>query len=374
MEQIKKEKLRLEILTPTYIGGMEDKNLSNKDYYLENDIINIIGTSKLMKYLVENNKYENFIKYINSSKKMNEILDIVIGEGNKEKVVKEKMKIESKVFERNEIKLNNIDMFIKDSDNRPYIPASTLKGFITNAIGFNYIKNNEQKFKNCIIEIKNKINEPRELKKIWNTIQSYIFKETYEDINNNMKWNLDLRTYISISDGISNKNLKTIIAPKEDFSVNVKYEKIKKLPIYREYICEEAIFDFEMIINYNKLKKLGVNSIDDILNMLQNYTDACFEMDEKLVQRANMQNICVYRSVEKNEPNVILGGGAGYYSKSLLTALFSDSNELRNFVKRTLNKKHEHIKKDTISSPRTLKLAKYNSNYYVVGMGRLYSI
>lgn len=165
-----------------------------------------------------------------------------------------------------------------------------------------------------------------------------------------------------------------MIIAKEDFSVNIKYEKIKKLPIYREYLVGESIFDFEMLVNYDKLKRLGINSIEDVLEMLQNYTNACIEIEEKLVERARYNNIEVFRTINKNQPNIILGGGSGYYSKTLLIAFFSDDNELKKLVKRTLNKKHEHMQKDTISSPRTLKLAKYNSNYYVVGMGRIFSI
>lgn len=370
MEQIKKEKLRLEILTPTYIGGAEDKNLSNKDYYLENDTINIIDTAKLMRYLIENNKYQEFVKYIKSSKKINEVLDIIVGKENKESVVKEKIKIESIVYEKEQMKLNNIDMFIKNSDNEPYIPASSIKGAITNAIAFNYIKKNQEKFENDMEQIRMNIENPRELKKRWNVIQSSIFKEVKGDTGKS----IDLRTYISVSDSIITKEAKTMIIAKEDFSVNIKYEKVKKLPIYREYLVGENIFDFELVINYDKLKKLGINAIEDILEMLESYTNACIETEEKLVERARNNNIEVFRTNNENQPNVILGGGSGYYSKTLLTALFSDNNELKKLVKRTLNKKHGHMQKDTISSPRTLKLAKYNSNYYVVGMGRIFSI
>ncbi len=373
MEQIKKEKLRLEILTPTYIGGAEDKNLSNKDYYLENNTINIIDTAKLMRYLEENNKYQEFVRYVNSSKRINEILDIIVGKENKESVVKEKIKIESIVYEKNQMKLNNIDMFIKNSDNEPYIPASSIKGVITNAIAFNYIKKNPEEFRNYKEQIRINIESPKELKKIGGLIQSKIFKEFKEDTSKNKRWTNDLRTYISVSDSIGTK-AKTMIIAKEDFSVNIKYEKIKRLPIYREYLIGENTFDFELLINYDKLKKLGINSIEDVLEMLQNYTNACIEIEEKLVKRARDKNIEVFRTRNTSQPNIILGGGSGYYSKTLLMAIFSDNNELKNLVKRTLNRKHEHMQKDTISSPRTLKLAKYNSNYYVVGMGKIYAI
>ncbi|MCI9246687.1 MAG: type III-A CRISPR-associated RAMP protein Csm5 [Clostridia bacterium] len=277
------------------------------------------------------------------------------------------------------MKLNNINMFIKDIDNEPYIPASSIKGVITNAIAFNYIKQHQDKFTKIRNDIKHLIEAKGTLKGIWNKIQLEIFKEDKEDTENKN----DFRRYISVSDSIATKKTKTMILAKEDFSTNIKkrdfnaqdkYGDIKKLPIYREYLVGENTFEFELVLNYDKLKKLEINSIEDILEMLQNYTKACIEIEEKLVERARKNGIEIFRTSNKNQPNIILGGGSGYYSKTLLTAIFPDNNELKELVKRTLNIKHEHIKKDTISSPRTLKLAKYNSNYYVVGMGKISAI
>lgn len=362
MENIKREKMKIKILTPTYIGGAENKNLSNKDYFLgENGKeLNIIDTAKLMKYLMENNLYDNFMTMISENKNITNILNEIGAKDYQEKIVKEKLNIETIVYEKGKINLNNINTFIKDSEGNPYIPASSLKGFITTAICYNYIINNKYKFENFKFDIRNN----KKLKVIWNNIQKIVFKQ--EKFVDGKRAEDDLRRFINISDAFPKDKVSTIITAKEDFSVTNKKTKISKLPIYREYLLPGSAFEFEISMKYDKLKELGICSINDLLNMLEIYTNRTIELEEKLNDIAKKEGILTYRTFDESlVPNMILGGGSGYFSKTLLSALFNDM-ELRNLLKNML-KKGNHKLLDTVSTPRTL----YNSNYYFVGMIRL---
>lgn len=371
MENIKREKMIIKILTPTYIGGAENKNLSNKDYFLSENgkELNIIDTAKLMKYLMENNLYDNFMTMISENKNITNILNEIGAKDYQEKIVKEKLNIETIVYEKGKINLNNINTFIKDSEGNPYIPASSLKGFITTAISYNYIINNKYKFENFKFEnFKFDIRNNKKLKVIWNNIQKIVFKQ--EKFVDGKRAEVDLRRFINISDAFPKDKVSTLITAKEDFSVTNKGTKISKLPIYREYLLPDSVFEFEISMKYDELKNLGLCSINDLLNMLENYTNKAIELEEKLNDIAKKEGILTYRTFDDSlVPNMILGGGSGYFSKTLLSALFNDI-ELKNLLKNML-KKGNHKLLDTVSTPRTLKLAKYNSNYYFVGMTRL---
>lgn len=370
MEKENVKRFRLEILTPTYIGGDENKNLSNKDYFIKENIINVIDTAKLMKFLVENNLYEKFIDGAKNNKKINEILKEINAKGYENEIVKEKLNIETIGYKKGNSTLNNIEMFIKDDSGNPYIPASTLKGFITNAIAYNYILDNKEKFKNIKNDIY-RIRDTKDLRGKYNNIQKLVFKEKRE--KDGINYEVDLRQYIKISDGFKSNDVGTFITAKEDFSVKPKTAKVNVINIYREYLIPKATFEFDMCIDLKELKGLGINSISDILDMIQKYTTRCMELDRLLENVAEEKGIQIYRTINKKVPNIILGGGSGYYSKSLLTALFENQKDLIEIVKKIL-KKDNHMILDIVNSPRTLKLAKYNSKYYFVGMSRIEEI
>lgn len=364
MEKENFEKLRLEILTPTYIGGAENKNLSNKDYFLKDNAINIIDIAKLMKLLDENNVYEKFVCGVMSNKSITNILDNIGIKNYEDQIIGDRIQVETIGYDNGKNTLDDIKMFIKDNKGQPYIPASSLKGFITNAIAYNYILNNREKFK----IIKDNIYDVRNLKGKWKEIQKIIFKEQRK--NNDRKYEIDLRRYIKVSDATIVRNTGTFITEKEDFVVKSNNVKINTINIYREYVIPGAIFEFDIGINFNEMKNIGVFSMSDILNMIQIYTNRCIELDEVLEKVASENNKIFCRTVNEEMPNMILGGGSGYYSKSILSALFDDKKDLMQLVRKIL-KNHNHRILDKISSPRTLKIAKYNSKYYFVGMVRI---
>ena len=185
MEKENFEKLRLEILTPTYIGGAENKNLSNKDYFLKDNAINIIDIAKLMKLLDENNVYEKFVCGVMSNKSITNILDNIGIKNYEDQIIGDRIQVETIGYDNGKNTLDDIKMFIKDNKGQPYIPASSLKGFITNAIAYNYILNNREKFK----IIKDNIYDVRNLKGKWKEIQKIIFKEQRK--NNDRKYEID---------------------------------------------------------------------------------------------------------------------------------------------------------------------------------------
>jgi len=126
------EKINLTIKSPVHIGSGE--KITKLEYIPEGRNIIIYSLNKFLSKLDEN-QLENIIAKIESNNEIDESL-----------IRKYLNDIKRYSLNVNDTNINEIHEFIKTAD-KPYIPASEIKGAIRTAILYSIVKNNLQEFK-----------------------------------------------------------------------------------------------------------------------------------------------------------------------------------------------------------------------------------
>lgn len=252
-----------------------------------------------------------------------------------------------------------IAVCIKDAYLKPYIPGSSLKGAIRNAI-LNYdIMLNNDKYKECayMVETEEFKGKKRYLSRVSDRIErvaGFYKSEDYPHILSGLK--------IGDSKPLSEKDI--ILCRKYDvFPDGSK----KKLPLQRECIKPGTIIEFTMEID----KKIFNYSAEDIykaITMMYN----------------NIKDTYMYafKDSSYNLKNLIyVGGGAGYITKTAVYSLFADKSRAVKNAAKILhnvdsNKPKSNIKignhlNDPVKygiAPHTRKCTVYNNQLYDFGL------
>lgn len=365
---LKTYKMKLTTLSPIFIGGGEESNLTNLQfvYDFNNKQLCIIDEAKFSKFLNQHKLTENFIEFIQNNK--NPKLFLWFKENN---LIPEKLDIFStkkKLTNVNIKELNDVRLFIKNSNGNPYIPGSSIKGALRTKILFDAIKKNKETLQQKYwITIKNDLMIGKRSKEI-NNLENEVFGKMNDSI-----WRA-----ISISDSIPLKQEDLFFAQKEDFSNNGA--KPHKLPLYREYLKSYIPIYFTITIDTNLLIGTGY---ENIINMAQ--TDDFERYWENLLKsfdskKLDVASIYMPSDEEKYKANFCIGAGAGFLTKTVTYALAPSKEEALSVVKVFLDKvftkfdRYAHTKvaahkhnEDTEISPRTLKLANDEGDYVNVG-------
>ena len=363
MSNIIKYKMKLEVLTPLHIGGADYKSkLDKKEYVFDKDkgTLTLIDSEKFISFLIKKNLFDDYIFYIQKNLTLkNNKQDKNIEEFRK----KAPIKIAAEIEEMNDIKL-----MLRNLQGKPYIPGTSIKGALVNFLLVNYIINNRDKFKNeknKILEIAQKANNDNDIKKAKNNIKRIVNDiEKYIIYGDNKELEKSKRFGISVSDTYNYSNIRTYfyrdIDEKRDTS---KKEKEQPIPIYREYIMANSIFDFDITLDIDLIKKskLKIKTISDLTEALENTSNYLIN---KILKDENSSQI----------ENLILGANTGFLQKTIIYSLFEKKEERLEVVKKLLHlKKGDKIKdhlKDKFS-PRVLNRVKINGNNKLAGLVRI---
>ena len=378
MSNIVKYKMKLEVLTPLHIGGADYKSkLDKKEYVFDKDkgTLTLIDSEKFISFLIKKNLFDDYIFYIqknltlknNKQDKNIKLIDFLksrdIYKNIEEFRKKVPIKIDAEIEEMNDIKL-----MLRNLQGKPYIPGTSIKGALVNFLLVNYIINNRDKFKNeknKILEIAQKANNDNDIKKAKNNIKRIVNDiEKYIIYGDNKELEKSKRFGISVSDTYNYSNIRTYfyrdIDEKRDTS---KKEKEQPIPIYREYIMANSIFDFDITLDIDLIKKskLKIKTISDLTEALENTSNYLIN---KILKDENSSQI----------ENLILGANTGFLQKTIIYSFFEKKEERLEVVKKLLHlKKGDKIKdhlKDKFS-PRVLNRVKINGNNKLAGLVRI---
>lgn len=378
MSNIIKCKMKLEVLTPLHIGGADYKSkLDKKEYVFDKDkgTLTLIDSEKFISFLIKKNLFNDYIFYIQKNlnlKKHEQDKNIKLIDFLKNKDIyknieefrkKAPIKIDAEIEEMNDVKL-----MLRNLQGKPYIPGSSIKGAIINFLLVNYVINHRDKFKierNKILEIAKKANNDNDIKKAKNDIKR-IVNEIEKSIiyGDNKELEKSKRFGVSVSDTYSYSNTRTNfyrdIDEKRDKS---KEEKEQAIPVYREYIMANSIFDFDVTLDIDLMEKSKFK-----IKNISNLTEALENTSNYLIN-----NILK----DKNSPqieNLILGANTGFLQKTIIYSLFEKEEERLEVIKKLLHlKKGDKIKdhlKDKFS-PRVLNRIKINGKNYLAGLVKI---
>ena len=278
-------------------------------------------------------------------------------------------------------------------DGTPFIPGSSIKGVIRTAILYDLLNKNREIKKRYWNEIKSLRSSMKSAQ-----INKYLINGINKDINKKAtnlevallhKLNLvnkenkpikQFNAVCSVMRGISvgdsehiNQAVPMEVLQKIDLGLNKDVDAGKEMPVFRECILPKAKFNFQLKIDKTMTKEIGINSIDDLLRMLQNYFD--FVND---IFKSAFGKRCEHLFDEINGGNIYLGSNTGFLTKTLVMALADRKEEAVDFIRDLLDMnfnqkdvKHNG-KNDTNISPRTLKATKYKGNTILMGVAKIY--
>lgn len=267
-------------------------------------------------------------------------------------------------------KFREVLTFNKDCDGYPYIPGSSLKGAIRTALAAWLLKNGSWEREQREIEA---AELPRQMR-------YYLARES-SSLERKIFYRLDRK---------NPKDGKTIFNPVNDFMQAIrisdstalsldnltlvgKYERrpdgsINLLPIFRECLIPGTEVRFQITLEMPMLEKLGMN-LESIGIALHQFADEHYaNFEQHFQEQPNDAEVSARQGVD-----IILGGGAGYASKTILYNLYSQHEKALPLVARIMARQfppqHGHNQDASRHkvSPHILKTALYKDEYYQMG-------
>ena len=381
MSNIIRNKMKLEVLTPLHIGGADYKSkLDKKEYIFDKDkkTLTLIDNEKFIAFLIKKNLFEKYIAYIENNvnakvmiQNRNINLFNFLKANNIDKDIQDFRKKAPIKLDMNIENMNDIKLMLRDVQGKPYIPGTSIKGALINLLLVDYIIKNREKFskeKRIILSECKKINDDRsirglknDIKKIVNQIEKSIIYSDNKTLEKSKKFG------ISVSDSYSYSNTRTNFYQDIDEKRTNKpgEDKSRPMPVAREYIISNSIFDFDITLDIDLLEesKLKIKNIDDLIDSIENAMSYLIDVLE-----------------DKNSPrteNLVLGANTGFLQKTIVYALFEDEKERLEVVKKLLHKNQKNVIGNHLNdkfAPRVLNRIKINNKNLLAGLVKIMKV
>lgn len=381
MSNIIRNKMKLEVLTPLHIGGADYKSkLDKKEYIFDKDkkTLTLIDNEKFIAFLIKKNLFEKYIAYIENNvnakvmiQNRNINLFNFLKANNIDKDIQDFRKKAPIKLDMNIENMNDIKLMLRDVQGKPYIPGTSIKGALINLLLVDYIIKNREKFskeKRIILSECKKTNDDRsirglknDIKKIVNQIEKSIIYSDNKTLEKSKKFG------ISVSDSYSYSNTRTNFYQDIDEKRTNKSgeDKSRPMPVAREYIIANSIFDFDITLDIDLLEesKLKIKNIDDLIASIENAMSYLIDVLE-----------------DKNSPrteNLVLGANTGFLQKTIVYALFEDEKERLEVVKKLLHKNQKNVIGNHLNdkfAPRVLNRIKINNKNLLAGLVKIMKV
>ena len=381
MSNIIRNKMKLEVLTPLHIGGADYKSkLDKKEYIFDKDkkTLTLIDNEKFIAFLIKKNLFEKYIAYIENNvnakvmiQNRNINLFNFLKANNIDKDIQDFRKKAPIKLDMNIENMNDIKLMLRDVQGKPYIPGTSIKGALINLLLVDYIIKNREKFskeKRIILSECKKTNDDRsirglknDIKKIVNQIEKSIIYSDNKTLEKSKKFG------ISVSDSYSYSNTRTNFYQDIDEKRTNKpgEDKSRPMPVAKEYIISNSIFDFDITLDIDLLEesKLKIKNIDDLIDSIENAMSYLIDVLE-----------------DKNSPrteNLVLGANTGFLQKTIVYALFEDEKERLEVVKKLLHKNQKNVIGNHLNdkfAPRVLNRIKINNKNLLAGLVKIMKV
>lgn len=271
---------------------------------------------------------------------------------------------------------NDIVRQVKTIHGIPYIPGSSLKGAIRSAILFHCIRQHPEAYRSFWPELCNLMSgtNRKAIQKVATQLERQTFSllPQYTEVPNDALQSV--MKGIAVSDALLTKNEKnTIILQKYDVSA-IRGEGLKAhpLPIFRECIPAGQKLHFSLTLDMEIVKQIGIHTADDIFQWLREYLTFGLTLEKRRFGREYQGEF-----VESELADILLGGGTGFFSKTVYYALAPEKEGQKvlagffDHVLFTRRSCHHHQQKDDGLTPRTLKLAWADSDRWILGLASI---
>ena len=368
LEQLK---VACRMLSPVFIGS--GGSLTKKEYIFdpEKALIYLPDLFKLVAFLKERRLLPSYEQYLTQTRSNDLCLFLrqhQIAEKDYTAFVRYSIEAGEAARAAN---FREVLTFVKGPDGKPYIPGSSIKGAIRTALAARLLKKgNWGSLQNSVESEANNYRGPRhyldrECKSIEERIFDRLGISDTKHPNNRIPAPInDFMRGIQVGDSSPLEYSSLILAG--------KYERkpdgsVKVLPIFRECLRPGSTAHFALTLDLPVLAKTGIDQkyIEDALHAFSDEHYAAFE--EHFPESSEDAPIAADEGVD-----LILGGGAGYVSKTLTYNLFADRRSALSLTAKILDKqfaRHKHAMDPGVYkvSPHILKTVLYKNCYYQMG-------
>lgn len=356
-------KATLHVLSPLYIGS--GIKLTKKEYLLDRDkkSIGIIDLNRMIEYFMGNGKIKLFEAFFLDYQQTDLYAFLQLSGVPKTDYPKFIQYTIDPGATLRSPKFHELSTFIKDSDNLPYIPGSSLKGLIRSAIIVKKLRESKPASDATFRDIERGYGAPFRSKTFLSrevaTLEQKIFcnldlSDTWSDRSN--EWTKGLK--VSDSQPVGYENM--ILCAKIDRTTD---GTDIELPIYRECLKPGSIAPFTITLDRSVCDFSGITILF---------------IEKALNELSIMQTTSFDRSFPKKDKDapvpegaIILGGGAGFVGKSMLYSLQEEKQKIVKMVQFLMEKqipKHKHYQDgDKGISPRMQKTTKYADRSWMMG-------
>ena len=329
--------------SPVFIGSGAEYN--KKEYYYDraHGQVHFLNMPALMSLLINKGLIDQYESYmLNSNDDLYHFfLKAKISKQELSVITEYIAKVGDALIENKA--LAGIQQFIRDHNGRPYIPGSSLKGCLRTVILWKMI-------------FDNKIDVPDNFQ--INDIENFYLHTLNLNTNTQDLINSVMRS-ISISDGESIDPQRMILTKKID--VTVKGIK-KDVPTIREAISPGTTTRFIMTIDKSISSGLDIDYIIKAIAEYGRYYNDTFQKSFSLPPESIRESF---------ENCIVLGGGSGYFGKSIMYPLLGKAKAVKQVSAIMIHEygNHHHEKDIALGiSPHMLKHTKYQNRYYHYGV------
>ena len=376
--------LSLTIVSPTNIGGPE--KLTTKDYMYNYDAgeVYLLNNYEWFRFLARHNKLAEFELYMQdemirpNGRTMYDWAKNAIGASQ---LTKDTLRsaigsiMKSSIYNKGrKNSLNDITPQIRGANGDVYIPGSSIKGVIDSAIISHMLRNNKvfrsnvQRELRKVLDVYKRKNARSLFKDIFKMVNLAILKHIHVLTNNEGKPFKGILASafrgISISDAMPMGVIKTEVLKKEDSCIDE--DGTHAISVHRECILPNQKFSFTVTLDTAMTKEIGITSIDQVLDILQEDFDVTHKL---LASKFKKVSPSVFKALDS--ANAYIGSNTGFIQKTIIMAAFTDDEKTGiDIIRAILDvnfQKAKHDSKDKFMAPRAIKLVKWNGNYYEMG-------
>lgn len=315
-------KIKLTVESPIYIGNSLE--YTKLDFFEKDNYIHFVNHQKFFKVLEENNLFNTFFDIV--KKEQDLIKKNLKNKNSPDLINKFYLEHSHKLYDailyklpiiKSNRRLIKINSFVKNADNEPYIPGSSIKGAIRTAIMEEYNINSETQIKGLLISDSKPIN-----------------------INN------------------------LIVLPRKNEIFYQHKQFPNNLELYNEYLKEGTELEFTITLDLLQLNQTipNIKNINDILNLIN-------KRYKRIINILDLTNVAHDYTINKDNL-LFLGGQVGFHSKTILDKSPIIAN---NKAKQILTRQFKHHKhnNDNLISPRTYKIINTSKGILFVGLASL---
>ena len=356
--------------------------LSAKDYLYdaEQQKIYFLNLHEWHKFIFTHNLLTQYEAYIKDFRNTKNLLNWLQGQGygidDVQACVTHAASAEVNTVDPKEKQtLNDVNQHIQQPDGSLYVPGSSLKGVFRTAILYKLLQQ-----------------KPAVAKRYWGRVQEemakYNFKPVFlnrltSDLEAELLHTLQLEERgraikpqnavcsalrgLQVSDSYASKNIQVAVLQKVDVDLNKKEKP--PLSVFRECMLPGSELYFDVKIEKAFMTTLGINSIDDLLQATQKFFEAVLALLQDAFGKRYPQ---VFTNIDG--ANMFLGSNTGFLSKTLLALLAPDAQAAKDTIRVLLDKsfrEHEHVLRDKIISPRTLKCTTCRGELVLMGLAEV---